>query len=111
MFCSQILDTRLSLIILLFKVLVFVFVGFGEFPLCFPALVGSRFEAVCLYDALVFSLSWFIIADCIINVYLFTLRPPCVPLLSASVHTRVCGIVLFYFEGFICSVLLPVRLP
>lgn len=76
MFCSQILDTRLSLIILLFKVLVFVFVGFGEFPLCFPALVGSRFEAVCLYDALVFSLSWFIIADCIINGF------PCICLRS-----------------------------
>lgn len=41
--------------ILLFKVLVFLFVGFREFPLCFPALVdsGSRFDAVCLYDALV----------------------------------------------------------
>lgn len=75
-FCSQILDTRLGLIILLFKVLVFVFVGFGEFPLCFPALVGSRFEAVCLYDALVFSLSWFIIADCIINGF------PCICLRS-----------------------------
>lgn len=41
--------------ILLFKVLVFLFVGFREFPLCFPALVdyGSRFDAVCLYDTLV----------------------------------------------------------
>lgn len=76
MFCSQILDTRLSLIILLFKALVFVFVGFREFPLCFPALVGSRFEAVCLYEALVFSLSWFIIADCINNGF------PCICLRS-----------------------------
>lgn len=73
-FCSQILDTRLGLVILLFKVLDFV--GFREFPLCFPALVGSRFDAVCLYDALVFSLSCFIIANCINNGF------PCICLRS-----------------------------
>lgn len=50
--------SSLGLIILLFKVLVFVFVGFREFPFCFLALVesGFRFDAVYLYDAVVLSL-------------------------------------------------------
>lgn len=70
--------SSLGLIILLFQVLLFVFVGFREFPLCFSALVesGSRFDAVYLYDAVVFSLSWFIIANCINNGF------PCICLRS-----------------------------